>query len=186
MSEEVKQKRKSRNNPNKVNQYTDPDPRQALFLTNYFDPKSETFGNVVKSGIKAGYEETYAANIFVEMPKWLLTYLDRSPYDRMLLKAEKVLEETMEMSVNTIEYKTTGKGKDKKTESIVTTNPALVKIKQDSSKFVAERIGKHRWAQRTEHTGPGGKDLMPEKEVQDKIDSAIDKILNVGNKTNTK
>lgn len=186
MAEEVKPKRKLRNNPNKVNQYTEPDPRQALFLSNYFDPKSETFGNVTKSGLKAGYEESYAMNIFVDMPKWLSKYLETAPYDRMLLKAEKVLEETMEMSVNTVEYKTVGKGKKKRIEQIVITNPALVKIKQDSSKFVAERIGKHRWAQRTEHTGPGGKDLMPEKEIQDKIDSAIDKLLNVGNKTNNK
>ncbi len=179
-------KEKPKNNPNKVNQYTDPDPRQALFLSNYFDPKSDTFGNVSKSGIKAGYEESYALNIFVEMPKWLSKYLETATYDRMLIKAEKVLEETLDMSVNTIEYKTTGKGKNKKTQAIVITNPALVKIKQDSGKFVSERIGKHRWAQRTELTGPGGKDLLPEKEVQKKIDSAIDKVLNGRDKTNNK
>ena len=40
------------------NQYK-PDPRQALFLKHYLDPKSPTFSNALQSALKAGYEQEY-------------------------------------------------------------------------------------------------------------------------------
>jgi len=41
-------------------QDTQPDPRQALFLAHYLNPKSDTFSNAYQSGIKAGYSEEYS------------------------------------------------------------------------------------------------------------------------------
>jgi hypothetical protein len=41
------------------NQFTR-NPKQELFLKNYYDPTSETFGNVFQSAVQAGYKESYA------------------------------------------------------------------------------------------------------------------------------
>ena len=48
-----------------------PDPRQALFLTYYLDPKSDTFSNALQSALEAGYSQEYAENIMSLMPSWL-------------------------------------------------------------------------------------------------------------------
>lgn len=37
--------------------------KQVKYIDYYMDPKSETFGNSYQSAIKAGYTESYAANI---------------------------------------------------------------------------------------------------------------------------
>lgn len=57
-------------NPNKANQYR-PDPRQQLFLVNYINPKSKTFGNCYRSALKAGYADEYATTLTGKMPTWL-------------------------------------------------------------------------------------------------------------------
>ena len=57
------EKKKRNLNPNKVNEYTEPDPRQSLFLNKYLNPKSKTFGNAYQSAIDVGYKEDYAKNI---------------------------------------------------------------------------------------------------------------------------
>ena len=46
----------SQPNPNKANQWR-PDPRQAEFIINYLDKKSETYANAYRSAIKAGYSD---------------------------------------------------------------------------------------------------------------------------------
>src|SRR5688572_9541063 len=48
-------------------------PKQELFLNNYFDPGSQTFGNIFKSALKAGYKESYARNLVRHKSKnmWL-------------------------------------------------------------------------------------------------------------------
>lgn len=37
--------------------------RQVKYIDSYMDPKSETFGNSYQSALKAGFSESYAANI---------------------------------------------------------------------------------------------------------------------------
>lgn len=122
------------------NQYQ-PDPRQSLFLTYYLDPKSKTFSNALQSALKAGYEQEYAENITSQMPDWLSESLGKN---NRLVKAEKVLDEMLELDTKT------DKGVD----------PQLAKIKQDTAKFIAERIGKDKgYSTRSELTGKDGKDL---------------------------
>lgn len=51
-------------------------PKQQLFLHNYFDPTSKTFGNVFQSAITAGYKESYARTLTRRSNKnmWLSEY----------------------------------------------------------------------------------------------------------------
>lgn len=68
----------------------------------------------------------------------------------MLEKAEQVLEETLNMETEADIYAgpvVVGVKKDS----------SLVKIKQDTAKFVTERIGKNDWSVRNELTGANGK-----------------------------
>jgi phage terminase small subunit len=118
------------------------DPKQAEFLSCYMNPKSETFGNALQSALRAGYSEEYASNITNLMPTWLSENIGK--YNR-LMKAEKVLDEMLDMDILT---------KDETVDS------ALAKIKQDTAKFIAETIGKDRgYTKRQEMTGADGKDL---------------------------
>uniref|UniRef100_A0A6M3J4U3 Putative terminase n=1 Tax=viral metagenome TaxID=1070528 RepID=A0A6M3J4U3_9ZZZZ len=112
------------------NQYQ-PDPRQALFLSYYLDPKSKTFSNAYQSAILAEYSEEYAETITSQMPDWLSESLGDN---KMLHKAEKNLDEFLDDN------------EDKK-------------IKADITKFVASRLGKKKWSERGEITGADGKDL---------------------------
>lgn len=136
-----------RSNPNNANQYV-LDPRQKLCWDFYVSPKSETFGNAYQSGVKAGYEESYCRTI--TDTEW---FCDKVRRLNMLSKAEKVLEEMLELDTKTVK-------EDEDGEQIIRVDSALVKIKQDTAKFIAERVGKAEgYSTRTEHTGADGKDL---------------------------
>ena len=146
---------KKKNNPNGANQYK-VDPRQALFLAYYLDPKSETFSNGLQSALRAGYEELTAKVLVSQCPDWLSEKLNNAKTEKMAAKAERVLDEMLDMPVDVQEL--AGKGKNK--AMIVKTEPALVKVKQDTAKFVAERLNKNKWAQRNEHTGKDGEPII--------------------------
>lgn len=70
------------------------DPKQILFLTNYHDPKSKTFGDVKNSALSAGYALKYAENLSHLMPKWLS---DNIESDRLLNKAVRNLDKFLDM-----------------------------------------------------------------------------------------
>lgn len=115
-----------------TNQYTAPDPRQALFLSYYLDPESETFSNALQSALKADYSQEYAESITHKMPNWLAEKVG----DSLLINlAEKNLLNFL-------------KGEDDK-------------IKADITKFVLSRLNKKKYSERTEMTGADGKDLLP-------------------------
>ena len=59
-----------RNNPHGANQWVI-DPRQELFLSSYLNPQSETWGNALQSGLKAGYTQEYSESLTAQMPQWL-------------------------------------------------------------------------------------------------------------------
>jgi phage terminase small subunit len=95
-------------------QDTQPDPRQALFLAYYLDPKSSTFSNALQSGIRAGYSEEYSQSILCKDLDWLSENVDKQ---NMVKKAMRNLNKLLD------------EDKDKR-------------ILLDTTKFVAERIGK--------------------------------------------
>mgnify|MGYP001617275055 CR=1 FL=1 len=135
---------KAKTNPNKANQHI-PDPRQALFLANYLNPKSETFSKAFHSAIKAGYEESYANALMGLMPEWLYGAIKKN---EMLDKAERNLDKMLDLETKEAIITMLGPLIDEKTGQIVKKeNSNLLRIKADISKFIAERIGKHIYGQ---------------------------------------
>ncbi len=125
----------SKTNPNGANQYF-LDPRQKLCWDLYINPKSETFGNGMQSAIKAGYEEAYANQITTT--EW---FKEKTRRLNMLSKAEKVLDTTLELQSINEEGKV---------------DTALLRTQTDVAKFIAERLGKEHYSNRTELTGKDG------------------------------
>lgn len=92
------------------------------------------------------------------------TFYDTCNHERMLKKAEKNQEEYLAMDtkqkkiIDGVEY--------------IVVDAALEKIKQDSTKFVQETLGKKYYSKRTENTGKDGgaievtiEDLLRKKDV---------------------
>lgn len=129
-----------RANGKKKNELT---PKQQLFLANYTEPKSPTFGKARSSAINAGFSESYADNITVENPEWLQENLGKLGN---LRKAEKVLKETLEYDTINEEGKI---------------DTQLLKVKTDVAKFLAKTVGKDTYSERQEHTGRDGASITP-------------------------
>lgn len=151
-------------NPNGANQYN-LDPRQKMCWEFYINPKSETFGSARASAMKAGYEEEYANQITTS--EWFIVKLRRL---NMLGKAEKVLDDMLTMPVLVVDKFGNERKKksvededdmdDEEQELITRTDPALVKIKQDTAKFLAERLGKDDgYSTRSELTAKDGEQI---------------------------
>lgn len=128
----MKKRKDAKTNPYGANQYQ-LDPRQKLCWDNYINPKSDTFSNAYQSAIKAGYEDSTATLITTE--NW---FIEKLRTLNMLEKAERNLNNFLEM--------------DEETDT-------RIRVKADITKFVAERIGKIKYSNRTELTGEDGKDL---------------------------
>lgn len=136
-------KRKIITNPNKINQYTAPDPRQTIFLSYYLDPKSETFSNILQSGLRAGYSQKYSENLKVQMPAWFGEKLEESRHERLLAKAERNLDEFMDINHIVPAMGPFGPIINKKTKKpYLVTNSKILAIKEKATEFIAEGLGK--------------------------------------------
>lgn len=120
-------------NPNKVNQYTLPDPRQNLFFEYFLDRNSDTFSNALRSAVKAGFTEEYGKALLSKMPKWLS---DRVKDENLIAKAERNLNEFLDE-----------KEEDKK-------------IKADMTKFALRTLVKEKYSERQELTGKNGEPII--------------------------
>lgn len=107
-------------------------PQQELFLYNYTNPKSETFGNANQSALKAGYTENYANNITCLMPEWLLENIGDL---KLLQKAEKVLNQTLDYEPVSNDGKI---------------DTSLLAIQNKSAQFLASTLGKHKYSSKGE------------------------------------
>ncbi len=87
--------------------------------------------------------------------------------DRKLAKAEGILEEMLDMPIQTLQWQ----GRGNQAEQVVITDVGLVRTKQDTAKFVAETLGKRNYSKRTELSGVDGKDLIPKQDVQSAINN---------------
>lgn len=155
-----------KNNPNGANQWQ-ADPRQQLFLAYYKDPKSPTFSNALQSGLKAGFSQEYSENILSKQPDWLVEMVGvTSP---LLAKAERNLKEFLDLPNETqamgafgpifikqkikIEDGTFKNGK-KKFKTVINKipvmklNPDVMRVKQNSSHFIAETVGKNTYSKK--------------------------------------
>lgn len=142
-------------NPNGANQYLY-DPRQELCWEYYINPESETFSNAYASAKKSKYEEYTAKRI--TSYAW---FEERVRRMNLLGKAEKVLNETVEMETFLPVIGMFGPIIDRKTKKpLFKHDDKLLTIKQRSATFIAERLGKKKgYSTRTELTGADGKDL---------------------------
>ena len=122
-------------------------PKQARFLNVYLDPKSDTFGNALQSGLKAGFSREYSETLTTKGLKWLSEGVGRRT--KLLDKAERNLLEILEMESAELE---------------------IMKLKNNTSQFVAKTLGKKDYSDRTEHTGEGGGDININisKDISDK------------------
>lgn len=145
----------SETNPNGSNQFR-LDPRQNLCWEFYVNPGSETFGNALQSAIRAGYSKATAKTITAS--PWFSEKLQRLD---LLQKGEKVLEYTLTMAHEVPIIGTFGPIKDKRGKAVMKTDSALLRIKLDSAKFVAERLGKAHYSTRAELVGKDGEALLP-------------------------
>lgn len=127
------------------NQYQ-ADPRQSDFLARYLDPESETYSNALRSALAAGYKQEYAENILSLMPDWLSESIEEA---NLVAKAVRNFQKLLDSEDESINLKT--------------------------SMFVAERLHKNKWSNRTELTGDKGKDLALglTEEQKAKLDSLL-------------
>lgn len=145
----------SETNPNGSNQFK-LDPRQSACWELYVNPGSETFGNALQSAIRAGYSKSTGKTITVS--PWFSEKLKRLD---LLQKGEKVLEYTLTMAHEVPVMGAFGPTKDKEGKVVMKTDSALLRIKLDSAKFVAERLGKAHYSTRAELVGKDGEALLP-------------------------
>lgn len=143
------------------------DPRQLACWENFVNPESPTFGNQRQSAIAAGYTPLTADKVADQ--EWFAGRLRRM---NMRAKAEKVLDEMLDMPVQ----RSKREGYGENSVEVIVTDPGLVKIKQDTAKFAAERLGKEDWANRTEVAGPDGGPIV-DAEKKEKSNSLIKQLL---------
>lgn len=167
-TEEIEVSTSIRTNPNGANQYM-LDPRQALFWKLYNDPKAVNFGNALQTAIEVGYSETSATQITTQL--W---FLEKTRRMNLLLKAEKVMEKTLETKHIKKKIGMFGPIVDPTTkEYVYEIDVSTLAIKNKVAMFVAERQGKDvGYSTRNELTGKDGKDLptpilggLPKEEI---------------------
>jgi hypothetical protein len=103
-----------------------PTGKKERFIALYNDPESATFGNAYKSAITAGYTDSYARTITVKDQEWFKKHCRHG--------------ELMELAEDNL----------KKYLTIETDDPKLMKIQQDTAKFVTETLGKREYSRRSE------------------------------------
>ena len=144
-------------------------PQRFAFKEFYCNPHSETFGNARQSAIKAGFSGHYADQIM--SPAVGNEWVEEIVRDyKMLSKAEGVLDECLMMATTRI---TSVGDEDDEMIQIEQTDPQLVRIKQDTAKFVSSRLGKEKWSERTEHTGKDGAPITVVQITDDDFKQAI-------------
>lgn len=124
--------------------------------------------NAMKAALEAGYSNDHARNI--TMQGWFKDRLSKLRRGNMLSKAERNLDEFLDMKTQNVKETSGG-------DSIVVEDSQLKKIKLDASKFVAERLGKDDgYSTRNEQTGKGGAPIAVEVSRKEEIEKALDDI----------
>jgi hypothetical protein len=161
-----------------ANQYRE-DPRQRLCWEFYVSPKSKTFGNAKQSAIRAGYSPKSAG--LVTQENW---FISKYKNIERVSKAEKVLDEILEMSGKILKLQ--GSGEDASIIEIL--DPQLLRIKQDTAKFYLERIAKRKYSLRNEVTGKGGEPIKYSltEDEQQRITKAIRGIVKYTSESSNK
>lgn len=123
------------------------DPRQQLFIAYYLDPKSSTFSNGLQSALRAGYSEEYSSVMLASMPDWLSEKLSNIKTSSLLAKAERNLDELLDLPSQVQAMGAFGPifSDKEKNKPLMVHATGLLKVKSDVTKFVAERVGKAKY-----------------------------------------
>jgi hypothetical protein len=103
-----------------------PNDKKAACIAAYNNPESPTFGNALQSALSAGFAESYARNICGQKPKW---FVENTRHGELMELAEQKLKHYLEIAPE---------------------DPAVMKIQQDTAKFVTANLGKERYSVRQE------------------------------------
>lgn len=117
--------------------------QKMAFWRLYLDPTSPTLMKAPASARAAGFTEEQARAI--TSYKWFKRGVLK---DKLMETAEKTLEEMLKLPRATV--------KIVKGEEVLVDDPAMVKIIQDTAKFIASTLGKKDYSQRNELTGKKG------------------------------
>lgn len=112
-------------------------PQKELFWNLYLEPTSSTFGNVVQSALRAGFTDSQAYNI--KQQRWFKSGIRRND---MVDKAEEVLESMLSLPKNKV--------KIVNGEETVVEDPGLIKIRQDTAKYVTSTLAKDAYSTKVE------------------------------------
>lgn len=142
-STEIVKKRKQYRPKKKDGEVEYFDLRQEQAWNFYIDTSSDTFNNAYKSAIKAGYAET-TARVLPQEAWWIKR---RDGFISMMPKVEENLMETLNLETK---FPVVVDGK-----TVYKHDPVLLRIKHDSTTFVAETLGKNRFSKKVtlQHTG---------------------------------
>ena len=114
-------------------------PKQASFLAFYKDPKSETFGNMLQSALKAGYPLITARQLSSQKPNWLY---DNAVVDvKRIQRAEANLDayNSYELPLDSVKTKR---------------DIELIKLQADVSKFILKTQARAKYGEDKEVPAP--------------------------------
>jgi phage terminase small subunit len=136
-------------------------PKQALFVQFYTDRKSETFGNALRSALKAGYKQEYAEKILGVLSENVASTMTQA-LDEAGLTDEVLADKHAELlQKREVVFIRDGKGSHHELTEQPDTN--AVKAALD----MAYKLKRHYPAERMEHTGANGGPLIIERAPTD-------------------
>ena len=127
-------------------------PQKKLFWDFYLNPECEAFGDVTRCALLAGWTDSGAKD--VKHQRWFKNHVRRI---EMADEAERVLGDMLKISTSAI--------KTKDGEEYTATEPALVKIKQDTAKFITSTLLKDTYSTKSENKVSG--EITQKTEISD-------------------
>ena len=129
-------------------------PQKKLFWDLYLNPSSATFGNATQSAIYSGWTETDADK--VSQQGWFKNGIRR---EALKDKAEEELRKCLDLP-STITKVVKG-------ETYIVDEPAMIKIRQDTAKYITSTLLKKHYSTRTENTGANGGAIKHDVQISD-------------------
>ena len=149
--------------------------QQAKFIELYTSPKSPTFSNAYRSGIKAGFSEEYSKTIIYQNMAWLSEINIMLGDERRLRKAEKNLEEIQNIGIKTKRYRNIYEDNEvvdvEEYEELTDSSILALRVKTDM--FLAERLDKVKYSTRSENAHIVKVEHSIDAETQKKLDALL-------------
>jgi len=131
-------------------------PKQDLFITNYKDITSDTFGNLYQTALKVGYNESYARSITSHAPDWLTANTQSDV--NMIKGAEQHFRDIIELMPNYDDKL----GID------------IAKMKTDVAKYITDNLAKQKYNKKGDEQGDTKVQINITNYNKDKAPDTID------------